>query len=124
VRACQCGFCSRHGAQSFTDPDGDVVIRAPSDGLVRHRAGLGVSEHLLCARCGVYVATIMDEPQGLLATLNPRGLSMSAFADHEPRRVEYGAETAESRRARRRSLWTPARIEIAPPAACAASDCA
>ena len=75
VRACQCSFCSRHGARTISDPKGRLVIRvADPDRLCRYRFGLQTSEALVCGRCGCYVAAVMPEhPQ--LATLNARVLA-------------------------------------------------
>ena len=107
-RECQCSFCRKHHARSVSDPDGSAVITlAPS--AVRYRFGRGLGEFLICGRCGVYIGAVQPIDGGLYTVLN-----LTAF-DHpheglaaEP--MDYDAETAEARTARRRARWTPARI--------------
>jgi hypothetical protein len=57
LRACQCGFCRRHGVKTFTDPAG--LVRIESDRpLLRYRFGKGTADFLLCSRCGTYTNLI------------------------------------------------------------------
>ena len=107
-RACRCGFCRRHGARMVSDPDGEAVLTLGPH-LRRYRFGTMTTDFLCCGRCGVYVAAVQELDGRLLATLN-----LNAFDD--PRRgieaepVSYDGETAESKAARRRRAWTPARL--------------
>src|SRR6185503_19654289 len=62
LRECQCTFCRKHGARTTADPEGFAEIRVRDSGaLVRYRFGLAVADYLVCARCGVYVAAVMEE---------------------------------------------------------------
>lgn len=108
VRDCQCSFCRRHVARNTVDRDGHVRIVARADALVRYRFALGTADFLLCARCGVYVACVIDDA---FATVNTRALDGGERLSGEPRPMDWSAETAEERRARRRATWTPATIE-------------
>ena len=52
VRACQCGFCRRHGARTVTDPDGSATIRVHDVRcLTRYRFDLGHLNREGAARC-------------------------------------------------------------------------
>jgi len=107
-RACQCGFCRRHGARTVTDPKGLADVMLGSE-AIRYRFGTGTSDFLLCGRCGVYAGAAARLDGRWYATLN-----LNAF--DEPRLelaavpVSYDGEGAEAKAARRQRNWTPARI--------------
>ena len=107
-RACQCGFCRRHGARTVSDPEGYAVLTLGPE-TIRYRFGTGTTDFLICGRCGVYVGAAAEIGGALFATLN-----LNAF-DH-PRLdlaaapVRYDGEDAGARAARRRARWTPARV--------------
>ena len=109
---CDCSFCRRHGARTVADPDGELVIRAPKGGLSRYRFGLKITDFLLCATCGVYVAPLMTIEGRDYASLNVNMLDARDGLDPAPPLASYGGETAEARTARRRARWTPARGEV------------
>jgi hypothetical protein len=108
-RACQCGFCRRHGARTVADPAGRATLTWTLP-PIRYRFGLEVTDYLICARCGVYVGAETEVEGRRLATLN-----LNAFDD--PRLelaatpVSYDGETADSRGARRLARWTPLFVE-------------
>jgi hypothetical protein len=114
VRACQCGFCRRHGAATASDPTGRLrlEVRRP---LKRYRFGAGSIDMLLCGGCGVYVAAVLETDHGLLATVNVAGLAMAPLDAATPAPVDYDGESAAARRERRLAAWTPVTIaEISP----------
>jgi hypothetical protein len=109
VRACQCGFCRRHGAKSVSDTDGFAEII--SDGpLVRYHFGLMSSDYLLCPVCGVYVASALEADGITRVSLNAAGLAMAPWVDRDAVPVDYRGETLHERLDRRRAMWTPARL--------------
>lgn len=104
-RACQCGFCRRHGARSVSDPDGEARLELAVE-PVRYRFASASADYLLCPRCGIYVgaATMLD---GLaLITLN-----LNTFDDPHPELagtpVSYDGESGDTKAERRRARWTP-----------------
>lgn len=109
ARACQCGFCRRHGAKTVTDTDGFVEITSNGT-LVRYRFGLMTADYLLCARCGVYVASAIEADHITRVTLNTSGLGMKPWCDSIAQPVDYTGETIHERLDRRRANWTPARV--------------
>jgi hypothetical protein len=108
LRACQCGFCRRHGALTTSDPAGRLHIEATPGAANRYRFGLGVTDFLLCAECGVYVAATMEGDDGLTAVLNVAGVALPGFDGRQPSPMIYDEETAEQRVERRAARWMPA----------------
>ena len=70
VGRCACSFCRRHGARTMGDPAGSVEFRGADKDITRYRFGLGITDYLLCARCGAYVGAVMEDEGRLIATLN------------------------------------------------------
>ena len=107
LRACQCGFCRRHGARTTSDPKSFLHIEAAPGALERYRFGRRVAEILLCAECGCYIASTIEADGRLLATLNVTGVDLPAFAGRVAEPARYDDETDEARLARRKARWTP-----------------
>ena len=61
-RACQCGFCRRHGARTVSDPAGAASLSL-GEKAMRYRFGTGTTDFLICGRCGVYVAALAQMKQ-------------------------------------------------------------
>jgi hypothetical protein len=114
VRACQCGFCRRHGTRTVADAEGLATIRIPSPTqLERYRFGHASADYLICRTCGVYVAAIQHEAGRLISVVNVAGLDVEAFRGSAGDPVTYEGETLADRRARRRAYWMPAVLDIA-----------
>ncbi|MDQ0463064.1 hypothetical protein QO010_000812 [Caulobacter ginsengisoli] len=115
LRACQCGFCRRHGALTTSDPRGRLAIDAAPGSTHRYRFGRRATQMLVCRDCGVYVAALIEGPNGLLATLNVAGTDLADFAGRTGEPATYDDETDESRLARRLARWTPTTVvEVSP----------
>lgn len=109
LRVCQCSFCRAHGAVAATDPRGRLTITVnKAEQLTRYRFGLGITDFLVCANCGVFVAALMEIDGRHYASLNTNTLELRAQLHHLPQPVDYSGETAVARRARRERHWTPA----------------
>jgi hypothetical protein len=114
LRACQCGFCVRHGARCVTDPAGRVTFEVRDKGaLVRYRFGLGTADFLICGRCGVYLGALLPADDGARATVNIDTLDERARFTQPTEPISYEAETEAERIARRRARWTPAVLRMA-----------
>jgi hypothetical protein len=104
-RACQCGFCRRHGARSVSDPDGAATLTLAAEPL-RYRFASGSADYLICPRCGIYVGAMARIEGRDLVTLN-----LNAFDDPRPELaaapVSYDGESAATKTERRRERWTP-----------------
>jgi len=108
VRACQCSFCRRHGALSTSDPAGSVEFTiADPTSLIRYQFGKRIADFLICGRCGIYVAAVMESPRGRFAVINLNTLAPIPAKLPAPGPMNYDAETPEQRTARREQRWTP-----------------
>ena len=107
VRACQCGFCTRHGAMTVSDPAGRATLEIERAALMRYQFGTRSGTSLLCARCGMYAGAILEEDGYVWSILNVRGLAIPEFKDRTAEPVVYEGETPEARIARRKARWTP-----------------
>lgn len=93
--------------RAVSDPDGAATLKLGPE-TIRYRFGLGVTDFLICGRCGVYVGALANLDGRDLVTLN-----LNAFDD--PQRdlgatpVSYEGESAAMRSARRGERWTAVR---------------
>jgi hypothetical protein len=117
IRACQCSFCTRHGARTATDRKGRLEIWVHSPGeLNRYQFALKTAEFLVCKRCGVYLAAVLTTLEGACyATVNINALEQSRRFTQRPIAADYEGENAERRIARRKENWTPAVLHIGAP---------
>jgi hypothetical protein len=110
VRACQCSFCTRHGAKTVSDPAGrcrfEIDGAALSWYLFETRTGMS----LICSRCGAYAGVIVEDGDHVWSVLNARGLAIAELKDRAAVPRDYEGETGEQRIARRKSNWTPTEI--------------
>jgi hypothetical protein len=109
VRADQCGFCRRHGVKTVSDPDGRLWLGFREGGVQRYRFGTRSSDCIICRKCGVFIAALIEG----YGVLNVVGAGIAPFAERPARVVDYEGETPESRTERRRQRWTPVVCEVA-----------
>jgi hypothetical protein len=110
IGRCGCSFCRRHGARTLGDPGGSVEFRAAPGALSRYRFGLGITDYLLCARCGTYVGAVMPHESGAIGIVNVNALDLRDTFDAAPPLHHYDGEDEARRRARRRKFWMPATV--------------
>jgi hypothetical protein len=74
-RACDCGFCRKHGAAYLSDPRGSLQIRIQDPRQsATYRQGNELAEMLLCTRCGVLVGALYREDGQVYATVNAKAV--------------------------------------------------
>lgn len=110
VRACQCSFCTRHGAMTVSDPAGRAVFEFDRAALSKYQFGSRTGTSLVCARCGMYAGVTLEDGGKTWSVLNVRGLAIPEFKDRVPEPVVYEGETPQARIARRKAKWTPTEI--------------
>jgi hypothetical protein len=110
VRACQCSFCTRHGAMTVSDPEGRAIIEMERSALARYRFGTRTGTSLICGRCGMYAGVIIEDGGRVWSVLNVRGLAIPEFAGRAAEPVVYDGELPDARMARRKAKWTPTEI--------------
>jgi hypothetical protein len=107
LRACQCSFCTRHGAMTVSDPAGRATFEIDRAALARYQFDTRTGTSLICARCGMYAGVILEDGGKVWSALNARGLAIPEFAGRTPEPVVYEGETPAARIARRKQKWTP-----------------
>ena len=111
LRACQCSFCRRHGAKTTSDSTGRLTIELARP-IAYYKFGARVADVIVCPKCGCYVASSIEGPAGRVATLNVVGAHIEALRARGAEAISYDDETAEAKRTRRLSKWTPALIVV------------
>ena len=107
-RACQCSFCTRHGAYYTSDPKGAVRWKHRDASLIsRYRFGHKTADFVFCGRCGGYLGAVTEEDGMPLMVINIRALDPKPEGVPEPQPMSYEGETAGDRNARRSTRWTP-----------------
>ena len=103
VRACSCGFCTKHGGTYTSHPEAALegVVRDP-ERVTRYRFGTGTADFHICARCGV-VPLITSTIEGTLYAV----VNVNCFEGIDPERLvrriaDFEGETTESRLERRK----------------------
>jgi hypothetical protein len=108
-RACACSFCRKHAARMVSDPAGAlrVGLKDPS-AASRYRFEKRSADFLVCGRCGVYVAVLIEHEGRRFGAVNALVLDDAHLVTAPDRVVDYSAETAQDKLARRLEAWTPA----------------
>lgn len=113
VRACQCGFCTRHATMTVSDPAGHVVFEVRPGALAPYEFATRTATSLTCRTCGTYVGVMLRDGDKAWAVVNARGLAIPEFLGRTAEPVTYDSESAEQRIARRKVRWTPAELREA-----------
>lgn len=104
-RACDCDFCSKHGAAYLSDPQGALTIRVrDAPNTAYYRQGSSLAECLICKNCGVLVGVVYRNEGRVYGAVNVKAVeARSSFAAEQPvsPKVLPGAEKI----ARWRSIW-------------------
>jgi hypothetical protein len=103
-RACDCGFCLRHGARWVSDPRGSLLIQVRDErDISRYAQGDRLAEMLLCRTCGCLVSALWRE-QRLYGVVNANALdAREPFGSAEP--VSPRALSADEKTRRWQSIW-------------------
>src|SRR5262245_25440605 len=110
VRACQCSFCTRHGAKTVSDPSGRVRFQIDGAMLSYYLFSTRTGTSLICNRCGMYAGVMIEDGDNVWSVLNVRGLAIPEFTNRPAEAKDYEGETPEQRIARRKATWTPTEI--------------
>jgi hypothetical protein len=106
--ACQCSFCRKHNARTFSDPRAHVTLTAVApEHLQRYSFGLMTSEQVICRRCGVYIAMTLTNGPDVWSVVNIDTLRDRALFTRVPESRDYSTEDRASRIARRKARWIP-----------------
>lgn len=99
-RACDCGFCLKHGAAWLSDPQGSLAVRVVDEGgVTRYRQGSGQAEFLLCSRCGVLAGVFCSIDGQLYGAVNARAVAGGVeFGPQQPVSPQQLSPADKSRR--------------------------
>lgn len=111
VGACQCSFCRKHNVRAFSDAKSRVILtaRKPND-VQPYRFGLNTVDVIVCRRCGVYVAMVLRDRDGLYSTINVDALDERDRFSASPIPRDYSGETTDGRINRRKAQWCPTKL--------------
>ena len=108
VRACNCSFCSAHGARYTSDPCGEVRFScADASNVGRYRFGQRTADFVHCLSCGSFLGAIMKSDRGTFSVINLNVFRAAPEALPAPQRISLSHESAHERGARRETRWTP-----------------
>jgi hypothetical protein len=108
IGACQCSFCRKHNARTFSDPKASATLAAKEPRfLQRYTFGLHTAESIVCGRCGVYVAMVLLGAGRAWSTINIDTLDDRVLFSRHPEARDFGAEDCAGRTERRKARWIP-----------------
>lgn len=108
LAACQCSFCRKHNARTFSDPKACVTLTARNHSqLQRYAFGLRTAEQVICRRCGVYMGMVAVDGDRAWSTIIVDALEdrLSFTGPLEAR--DFSTEDAAAHVARRKARWIP-----------------
>jgi Amidase len=97
---------------SSSDPSGEVVLTVRhAASLRRYRFATGVTDFLICARCGVYVGATVRTDGWMV--INGRMMDCAAeLLVRAPEPRVFDEESADGRIRRRKQMWSRCRIDV------------
>lgn len=114
VRACGCGFCTKHGAAWTSHRGSELIAEVRDASLVsKYRFGTGTADFHVCARCGVppLVTCVIDDR--LYAVVNTNTLEGIESSSLVRSATNFDGEGTGERLERRKRNWIPTvRISI------------
>lgn len=100
-RACDCSFCTRHGASYVSDPTGQLELEW-KEPPVRYRQGDERADFLICGRCGVLLAVTYESIGAVNARCLDEYASFKAAQVVSPQKLG-----PQEKLARWQANWTP-----------------
>lgn len=74
-RACDCDFCTSHGAAYISDENGSLKITVKNQSeLGRYKQGSRIAEFLICKNCGILIGVCYEENGCIYGSINFRSL--------------------------------------------------
>jgi hypothetical protein len=113
-RACDCGFCRKHGAAYISDRSGslEIAIGTATD-RGSYRQGSEAADFLFCRRCGVLIGVTCEIDGRLYGAVNVRSLDPAAFGPEQSVSPKQLAATEKLQRWQ--GVWFPDVIVHAKP---------
>ena len=104
-RACDCDFCSKHGAAYLSDPQGALTVRVrDASNTGYYRQGSSFAEFLFCKNCGVLVGVAYRSDGRVYGAVNTRAVeARTKFAAEQP--VSPKALSGAEKISRWQDIW-------------------
>jgi hypothetical protein len=105
-RECQCGFCTRHGRISTSDPDGElrIAISSPDD-VNKFRFGHGTADFHVCRNCGMIPVVTSEVDGDTIGIVDVRMIEDFAWSRSELTQHDMEGEAVGERLSRRKGRW-------------------
>lgn len=108
VRACGCGFCTKHRGVWTSHPNGQFSLRVAEDSLVtRYKFETKTAEFHVCMTCGVAPIVTCEIDGARFAVVNANTFDDVDKSELVEAAANFEDEAMEDRLARRRRNWTP-----------------
>ena len=110
-RQCDCDYCASHGKPILlSDPAGQLVITS-SQAVVKETQGSGQAQMLFCPGCGNMLGASLENDSQIIGVVNGALLDeanrLPACQIVSPKKL-----SAEEKRTRWLSIWTPTKIIV------------
>ncbi|MFD2453727.1 GFA family protein [Ideonella paludis] len=106
-RACDCSFCTKHGAAYISDPQGRLRLEVAEAAALHHYTqGSGLANFVLCQHCGVLMGVVFEHGEQVLGAVNARCLAEHAALGPAQTASPQTLSAAEKQQ-RWAALWTP-----------------
>lgn len=106
ARACDCSFCTKHGAIWTSKPDGELTVFVRDAAAVRRYAfGTRTADFHVCAECGgvPLVTCQLDGRDYAVVNVNTLDNVDPALLHHRP--ASFSEEDVSTKLARRQANW-------------------
>jgi hypothetical protein len=117
ARACDCSFCTKHGAIWTSKPDGDLrVMIRDVDAVKRYAFGTCTADFHICTECGgvPLVTCVVEERVYAVVNVNTLDNVDTSLLQH--RSATFSEEDVASKLSRRQANWI-ANVTFAEPLA-------
>ena len=111
VRACGCDYCSRQGAQWFSNPAAHCTLSIDDhSALLRYQFGTRTADFFSCARCGILTAAVSTIAGAAYTVINANTLADISASDLVRSTTDFSSEERAERLARRTRNWMPVTV--------------
>ncbi len=82
LRACDCDFCTKHGAAYLSDPEGKLEFEIKDKNLIgEYQQGSKMADFILCKKCGVLVGVCYKTADHTFMGINGKIISGVKFKE-------------------------------------------
>lgn len=106
ARACDCSFCTKHGAVWTSHPDGELRVTIGDQELVnRYAFGTGTAAFHICRQCGAVPLVTCTVDGRVYAVVNVNTIDDLDAGLLQHRAASFSEEDLGTKLARRQSNW-------------------